>query len=349
VERVKQRNKCIPGYTPEEIAVRAEKVDRANALTVLESKKFADIVVEGNLVVPQEHTKSANSMHKHNKSLSHVSMKDVEEAVQRDTEWANGIVTRPRGESINSRARSESIASVTSDPRPPPAASYVGTWEAGVAKQIAEAVTKSNSDDVYMVALAGYPGSGKSVSAFLLQYELEKLKTPTMIMPHDGYHYPLDYLKSFPDSEDLVYRRGAPDTFDPLALHRDLSRIQSGVDEAIIKLPAFDHARGDPEPDTHIFDRHVHKVVICEGLYVLHDKDGWEDIAGLFDLRVFIDANVDDCIERVKIRNQCIPGYTPDEIAIRTEKVDRINAMTVLNSKRRADMVVDSIAASNKN
>ena len=158
-----------------------------------------------------------------------------------------------------------------------------------------------------------------------------------------GYHYPLDYLKTFPDADDFVYRRGAPDTFDPRALLRDLDRIRNG-DEDIIKLPAFDHAKADPEPDTHIFDRSIHKVVLCEGLYLLHDQDGWEDIAGMFDYTIFMNSDLEICIERVKIRNQCIPGYTLEELEERCEKVDRVNSMTVLRSKARADVIVDSTA-----
>lgn len=158
-----------------------------------------------------------------------------------------------------------------------------------------------------------------------------------------GYHYPLDYLKTFPDADDFLYRRGAPDTFDPRALLRDLDRVKNG-DEDVIKLPAFDHAKADPEPDTHIFDRNHHKIVLCEGLYLLHDQDGWEDIAGMFDYTIFMNSDLDICIERVKIRNQCIPGYTPEEIEERCDKVDRVNAMTVLRSKTRADVIVDSTA-----
>jgi uridine kinase len=76
----------------------------------------------------------------------------------------------------------------------------------------------------------------------------------------------------------------------------------------------------------------------------LHDQDGWEDVKEYFDYCIFMDADIDMCIERVKIRNQCIPGYTPDEIDIRCEKVDRVNAWTVLRSKHRADIVVKSAA-----
>lgn len=88
-----------------------------------------------------------------------------------------------------------------------------------------------------------------------------------MICPHDGYHYPLEQLKQFPNPDDMIYRRGAPDTFDPQALHRDLERIRHGNDDSmIIMVPGFDHAKGDPEPDSHVFDRSKHSVVICEGL-----------------------------------------------------------------------------------
>jgi pantothenate kinase len=167
-----------------------------------------------------------------------------------------------------------------------------------------------------------------------------------MTMPHDGYHYTIDYLKSFANSsDDAIYRRGAPDTFDPASLYRDMERIRDNTaGEDLIKVPGFDHANGDPEPDQHIFDRNQHQVVICEGLYLLHDQDGWEDIKSLLDFSIFMESDVDICVERVKIRNQCIPGYSREEIMERAEKVDRINAMTVLHSMYRADVVVESTA-----
>lgn len=120
----------------------------------------------------------------------------------------------------------------------------------------------------FMVAIVGVPGTGKSISSMLLAHSLDEAGVPTMIMPHDGYHLPLEQLKQFPDAADKLYRRGAPDTFDPASLQRDLDRIRNNPlrEEGLIMLPGFDHARGDPEPDAHAFDRHNHQVVICEGL-----------------------------------------------------------------------------------
>jgi len=83
-------------------------------------------------------------------------------------------------------------------------------------------------------------------------------------------------------------------------------------------------------------------VVICEGLYLLHDDEGWEGTAEHFDFKIFIDADVDSCIDILKIRNRCIPGYTVEEIDVRCDAVDRVNAYTVMKSSDKADVIVKS-------
>ena len=160
----------------------------------------------------------------------------------------------------------------------------------------------------------------------------------------DGYHYSIADLQNMDNPEDKIYRRGAPDTFDAAGLKRDLGRIRNG-DEEVVTMPGFDHAKGDPEPDAHTFRRREHKIVICEGLYLVHDDHGWEGINSLFDMTIFISSDVDTCIDRLKIRNKCIPGYTPEEIEFRCDAVDRVNANTVMRSINHADVVVKSAAA----
>jgi pantothenate kinase len=181
----------------------------------------------------------------------------------------------------------------------------IKSWEPEMAQRIQLELTNNKRMRPYMIALVGCPGSGKSVSAMILADALQKAGISCFVMPHDGYHYTLEYLQSLiPDAADLVYRRGAPDTFDARALHRDLLSIRNGNEE-IVTLPAFDHARGDPEPDAHMFERGTHEVVVCEGLYLLHDQDGWDDIKQVFDFSIFINTDIETCMERVKIRNQC--------------------------------------------
>ena len=55
-------------------------------------------------------------------------------------------------------------------------------------------------------------------------------------------------------------------------------------------------------------------------------------------LSIFVDADVDLCVNRLKERNKCIPGYSHEEIEIRCDIVDGKNAITVTKSKSRADL-----------
>jgi pantothenate kinase len=165
----------------------------------------------------------------------------------------------------------------------------------------------------------------------------------SLVMPFDGYHYAMRDLKNFSNPDDAIYRRGAPDTFDVDALKRDLQRIRYGS-EATILLPGFDHSVGDPEDDAHIFVREGHRIVITEGLYLLHEEQGWKDVRDYFDYSVFVDADIDVSMARLKERNKVIPGYTVEEIEVRVDAVDRINALTVVETKNRANLVVKSAA-----
>ena len=225
-------------------------------------------------------------------------------------------------------------------PSSPPASPYILTWEADVEAHIREALQHREPGTPYMVGVCGIPGSGKSTSSEILTANLQDVGCT--LLPADGYHYYKTDLESRENALDLLWRRGAPDTFDAAALYRDLKNIREGKDEECILIPGFDHAHGDPMPNVHCFNRFEHRVVVCEGLYLLHDGDGFEKVRELFDMTIFVDASIDRCMDRLKIRNRCIPGYTVDEIEHRVDVVDRINAETVQHSAARAHLVVPS-------
>jgi pantothenate kinase len=284
MERLKIRNQCIPGYTKEEIEIRCEVVDRANAMTVERSKARASICVDS--------------------------------AAQR------------------------TITTTISDGTPE--SDIKRTWEADVAERIRKALEeRPASAEPYVVSISGGPGSGKTTSCQVLSEMLEDVGCTTV--PFDGYHKPLSMLEKEPNAADLLYRRGAPDTFDTHRLMDDLKRIRSGQ-ESLVPIPGFNHAIGDPEENVHQVEPHKHKVVLCEGLYFLHDDEEWKDMKNMFDFSIFMDADADACVERLKIRNKCVPGSTEEEIELRAETVDRVNANVIDRSKARADLLVESVA-----
>lgn len=178
------------------------------------------------------------------------------------------------------------------------------TWEPEVADTLSRLAKVGNPNRPFMVGIVGIPGSGKSTSAEIIAAMLGE--DQCIVMPHDGFHIPLAQLAELPNAADAIYRRGAPDTFDAAALETELQRIAHGDDDTVT-IPGFDHAMGDPTPNQHTFIRDQHRIILCEGLYLLHDRDGWENIKSFFDWTIYIDADVDACIERLKERNKCIP------------------------------------------
>lgn len=67
-------------------------------------------------------------------------------------------------------------------------------------------------------------------------------------------------------------------------------------------------AHGDPINDAITFDRNRHKIVIIEGLYLLHQADGsldhstipssflglrWADLLDLFDYKIYLNADLE--------------------------------------------------------
>jgi len=230
------------------------------------------------------------------------------------------------------------------------ASNLVVTWEPAVAEILDRMTRLSNPNRPFLVGLVGIPGSGKSTSAEIVTSLLGSVNGDedderSIVMPMDGYHLPLKTLAESDNAADLIYRRGAPDTFDPASLYDAICEIAYGSNETVT-MPGFDHAVGDPVPNQHTFVRSKHKTVIVEGIYLLHDADGWEIMKRLFDWTIYIDADIDACIERLKIRNQCIPGYTPEEIAKRCDIVDRRNAEMSRDSARKyASQIVKSGAS----
>jgi pantothenate kinase len=219
------------------------------------------------------------------------------------------------------------------------------TWEVAVARDLAQRATRASQRRPYMVAVAGIPGSGKSSSAEILTHLINQEANAEICvcLPADGYHYTkerLAQLQVATGDDSLTYRRGAPDTFDVAALLRDLHRIREG--DVAVELPGFDHAVGDPTFEQHVYAPRQHSIVLMEGLYLLHDQQDWQDVQQYFDYTIYIQTStVEESMARVKERNVCIPGYTPEEISARVDAVDRRNAMLIeASSPSRASLVI---------
>jgi pantothenate kinase len=177
----------------------------------------------------------------------------------------------------------------------------------------------------YMVGIAGIPGSGKTT----LCRELLRRRPEAVVLPMDGYHLPRSRL----DAEGLRFR-GAPHTFaadDFRADMESLRRNRAGV------FPEFDHAEKDPRPGAIRVTPSV-PLVIVEGIYVL--MQSWR-VEPLLDLKIFIDCDLDEAVERLAARHvACGLETTLEEGRRRAIENDRRNSLTILadGCRERADL-----------
>jgi pantothenate kinase len=198
---------------------------------------------------------------------------------------------------------------------------------AKLADQVME--TLRQRPDVYLLGIAGIAGSGKTT----LCRELACRRPDAAIVSMDGYHLPRSQL----DAEGLR-RRGAPHTFDGEAFQRDIAQLRqtrSGW------FPTFDHAEKDPRANAVHVTPDV-PLVIVEGLYVLMRTWRCEQ---WFDLRVFLDIDLDEAFERLAARHvETGLAGTWEEGRRRAISYDRLNAEAILadGCRERADLVIHS-------
>jgi pantothenate kinase len=192
-----------------------------------------------------------------------------------------------------------------------------------------------------LVGLAGVPGAGKSTLAQQLSVAVNVAcgTDCCVALGMDGFHLSKAQLAQFPDPALALARRGAPWTFDASGFRERVTMLRSAAGRHAVTWPDFAHEVGDPVPDAISVAADV-RVVIVEGLYLLHQADGWHDIDRLFDERWFLDTPFSLSMERLARRHMQAWGFTRAQAEQRIASSDGLNAQLVQESALRADWLV---------
>ena len=184
-----------------------------------------------------------------------------------------------------------------------------------------------------IIGIIGKPGGGKStLSKYLL-----KGMDPTLVsvVPMDGFHLSNKVLKELGRSD----RKGAQDTFDVKGFTTLIQRIKSDSADPIY-YPIFDRsieesiaAQGVVYPST--------RVVIVEGNYLMHDRDGWQEILPLLDQRWYAFLDEDIRISRLISRHIAF-GKDPESAKAWAKGSDQVNAELIELGVGRCDFLIRS-------
>ena len=184
-----------------------------------------------------------------------------------------------------------------------------------------------------IIGIIGKPGGGKStLSKYLL-----KGMDPTLVsvVPMDGFHLSNKVLKELGRSD----RKGAQDTFDVKGFTTLIERIKMDSAEPIY-YPIFDRsieeslaAQGVVYPST--------RVVIVEGNYLMHDRDGWQEISPLLDQSWYAFLDEDIRISRLISRHIAF-GKDPESAKAWAKGSDQVNAELIETGVGRCDFLVRS-------
>lgn len=191
-----------------------------------------------------------------------------------------------------------------------------------------------------VIGVVGLPGSGKSTLAAKLvdAVNVRTKDTTAVALSMDGFHLTKAALAQFADPSAALARRGSPWTFDPAGLASKLQELRK-TSENSTTWPDFQHGVGDPVADAIVVEPSV-KLVIVEGLYLLHCEHGW-NLSGLLDECWYLDTPMDVAMERLVKRHMASWGFSREQALERLSMNDRLNADIVLQSRKLADWFVE--------
>jgi pantothenate kinase len=105
--------------------------------------------------------------------------------------------------------------------------------------------------------------------------------------------------------------------------------------------PAFEHGVGDPVGHALVIPSDV-KLIIVEGLYLLHRAHGWQ-LTGLLDECWYLDTPMEVAMQRLVNRHMAAWGLSPEQASARLDTNDRLNADIVVQTRGLADRLIHQV------
>ena len=185
----------------------------------------------------------------------------------------------------------------------------------------------------YFIALAGPPASGKSTISEKLNEDLNIKGFPSDILQMDGFHLDDAILSS----QNLLPRKGSPETFDVMGLKSFLIRL---ANEPEVIVPIFDRSL-ELSRSSAVTISENKKIIIVEGNYLLLNSHPWYELNNYFDSKVMIHCE-ESVLEKRLIDRWKGFNLTQDQINQKVYENDLPNGVNVIQNSIEADYYLDN-------
>lgn len=135
--------------------------------------------------------------------------------------------------------------------------------------------------------------------------------------------------------------KGSPPTFDTKKFTSDLTQLQqqTSTSSEIIRLPVYDRKLHDPVDNAIEIGPNT-SFVIVEGMLLLLDDFGFEDVKKKLDIVLFLDVSEERCHTRLVERKSIFGRISKEEAEMHYERVDKKNVQRVLQTKKYAHVLL---------
>jgi len=153
----------------------------------------------------------------------------------------------------------------------------------------------------FIIGIAGGSGSGKT---FFLNCFLKHFKPGEVcLVSQDDYYVPV--ADNMTPEENKLYNFDLPHTIDHEHFSRDINKLING--ESFIKK---EYTFGNPNAVPRMLEIKPAPIIIVEGLFIMH----FEEIAGVLDLKIFVEADAEVALKRRLCRDLVERGYSNDDV-----------------------------------
>eukprot|EP01084_Bolivina_argentea_P093041 167359_1 len=192
--------------------------------------------------------------------------------------------------------------------------------------------TQNIKQNRLFIGVAGGPGSGKTLFGKILSlYITEKLNIKSVCISSDGYHYDNKTLIKM----NIRNQKGLPQSMNDKKLYNDMLKLKDQTMESVY-LPVYDREIHNPVENAIEVKKDI-EIIIFEGLYMIY----WENVKGLLDYIVFMEANKQNMRNRLKDRKIRMGG-TLQDVRKNFENVDSKSMKITAIGRRVANSVIKS-------